>query len=661
MIHLYLEYFQAKTKERQDEYEYSIQQNINCTQIDRIFIIASYDTYVPFTHEKITVLRNNNRTTYKMWVEYSLIHTKGVSVYCNADMYFNESVVNIHKYLDNEKDVFIALSRYELEENGNLSLHINPQWSQDVWAFNTNSTFTSTLIKGLDIIFGVPRCDNKSAYVFAINGWKVINPCKDIFTIHVHNTQFRTYSKKRDTIVLGGIAYVYPYDETTGESILEADVWGKNIHRIKKVVLNKSLDKWAAADANEIVEAVPNTIVYKDTVFTIKHDTYNNKLIYFYNDVKINESDVLIAVPNKPLQKLPQILLCVIVTPCLNLPFYINEMPIHDNDYLHWQYPCYTERQAYINHAQLAIASNLDTLHKEIHTYIAMPWATMIDKRIFPYNEVNVLSQYIKDYIKLCQKHGYKLRVHTVCQQIHWDRFLEYFYFIGITDLHLPHLEKRIDIKRIGYAIRLHNWSLYAVNIEEASRQEGLNYNITNKKYLASFKGGYMAHYKSPLRLQLPVVKNLIKNNDDIYINIDNVWHYEHVVYHEQVGSKKPIKTPDAKSYYIYNQLLSDSVFSLCPEGAGINTIRLWESLAMGSIPVILITENIDLMLLNVHPELKNCTIVCHEKDLQYLFRKLKSFTPEKIDAMSTLCKQVYNKVRNLNAFDNCKAQAFYL
>ena len=81
MIHLYLEYFQAKTKERQEEYEYSIRRNIECAQIDRVFIIASYDTHVPFTDPKVTVLRNNERATYKMWVEYSALHTIGIAIY----------------------------------------------------------------------------------------------------------------------------------------------------------------------------------------------------------------------------------------------------------------------------------------------------------------------------------------------------------------------------------------------------------------------------------------------------------------------------------------------------------------------------------------------------------------------------------------------------
>jgi hypothetical protein len=47
-----------------------------------------------------------------------------------------------------------------------------------------------------------------------------------------------------------------------------------------------------------------------------------------------------------------------------------------------------------------------------------------------------------------------------------------------------------------------------------------------------------------------------------------------------------------------YNTILSDSVFSLCPLGAGPNTLRFWESIAVGSIPVIFSN---DLGIFNVH------------------------------------------------------------
>jgi hypothetical protein len=44
----------------------------------------------------------------------------------------------------------------------------------------------------------------------------------------------------------------------------------------------------------------------------------------------------------------------------------------------------------------------------------------------------------------------------------------------------------------------------------------------------------------------------------------------------------------------IYNDILIKSRYSLCPSGSGPNSIRFWESLAVGSIPVLL-ADTLDL------------------------------------------------------------------
>ena len=39
--------------------------------------------------------------------------------------------------------------------------------------------------------------------------------------------------------------------------------------------------------------------------------------------------------------------------------------------------------------------------------------------------------------------------------------------------------------------------------------------------------------------------------------------------------------------FALYSEILGNTKYSLCPRGTGPSTIRLWESLAMGSVPVI--------------------------------------------------------------------------
>ena len=39
---------------------------------------------------------------------------------------------------------------------------------------------------------------------------------------------------------------------------------------------------------------------------------------------------------------------------------------------------------------------------------------------------------------------------------------------------------------------------------------------------------------------------------------------------------------------------MNDSKYTLCPSGSGPNSIRLWEALAVGSLPIVL-SDNLDL------------------------------------------------------------------
>ena len=68
-------------------------------------------------------------------------------------------------------------------------------------------------------------------------------------------------------------------------------------------------------------------------------------------------------------------------------------------------------------------------------------------------------------------------------------------------------------------------------------------------------------------------------------------WHFEQQVYRELLGGH----AADARRHSEiadealgYSQTLQNSVFALCPSGSGPNSIRLWEALGYGTIPVIL-------------------------------------------------------------------------
>lgn len=133
----------------------------------------------------------------------------------------------------------------------------------------------------------------------------------------------------------------------------------------------------------------------------------------------------------------------------------------------------------------------------------------------------------------------------------------------------------------------LHPWRLYALNVEDPERRAGLTIgrDPAAKRYLASFVGAHLGFYPSDVRLRLQALAGDARFA--IRINRDK-WHLQDVVFGHQAGGESL-----AESYRIdervteYNRILSESVFALCPPGAGPNSLRLWEALAAGTIPVL--------------------------------------------------------------------------
>ena len=94
---------------------------------------------------------------------------------------------------------------------------------------------------------------------------------------------------------------------------------------------------------------------------------------------------------------------------------------------------------------------------------------------------------------------------------------------------------------------------------------------------------------------------------------------------------------------------MSDSVFSLCPEGTGPNTIRIWESMALGSIPVI---YSDDWEPPEIEIPWSEFSIFIPQKDYEHTITILNSVSKEKIEKMQMNCVQAYNSFKNMNCWE---------
>lgn len=667
MINVFFPYYQCGDVQRQLEIDLCLQKNIDNEHIDRLLVMIDDGSDFTITNSKVTLIRLDKRPTYKYWLEktHELTLT-GISILCNSDIYFDDSLIEVKKVMC-QKQSFIALSRWELL-GGEITMHPNPHWSQDVWAVRCDDEYTDEMLHQLAFPMGVPRCDNKIAYLFAIYGWKVFNPCAVLKSMHVHETQLRTYHKKLDDRIIGAAAHVFPNDDPYAQAELELTVWVKRSNQLKKVGINKTLERWErevheeassqkdtlskynAAQPDDLLAAMETgkTIYQKGAHFTI----YESATGFYFRNVF--DSKKLLTVPKITRSTLSDIdKVAGIIPPVIST--YIDEIhlkALSKNHSNFWQYPCATEKQAYENHLAIQPGDHVSE-GCTINVYLPLPWATYIDRKNFPNEYIEKIKRLISHYKQLAQEHNVLLKVHTVCQHIHWVRMLDVANDIGVTNLHLSHKNSKSEGVQndAGHSFKLHGWPLIAVNYVTPERCEGMERKaIKDKKLLASFIGAHMPHYLNDSRVQLfDAAKS--SGRDDVLVDLGNEWHFNKVVYEEQVLSKEieahHIDEHHQKTFR-YNTILSDSVFSLCPIGAGPNTLRFWESIAVGSIPVLFDDD------LSVFHErkigqnlLSNC-VVWKSQSMVNLFEHLKSFNKLTITEMSNNLLTEYRKIENI-------------
>ena len=172
----------------------------------------------------------------------------------------------------------------------------------------------------------------------------------------------------------------------------------------------------------------------------------------------------------------------------------------------------------------------------------------------------------------------------TVCQHIRALEHLSIFEAAGITDLFWSHC---ITTEHHLPGLRLHPFPLFPVRCSD----QPLNSQplpAGQRPLLYSYIGFHQpVLYGRDTRLwilELPA-------RDDALVTARREWHFEQQVYRQQVHGRLPDplclqeRQQEGRDYAL---ALQQSCFALCPSGAGPNSIRLWEALGFGAIPVIL-------------------------------------------------------------------------
>jgi hypothetical protein len=289
-----------------------------------------------------------------------------------------------------------------------------------------------------------------------------------------------------------------------------------------------------------------------------------------------------------------------------------------------WQTPVITEKTVYKQ-------------NKKNPLYIGMPWATIIDK--------NLITHYEKKIRKLIKVNNIntKLNYITSCQHIHFRKLKKILSIMGIKTLYTSHKIKNEN--NLGN-ISLKPMMLYPVNIEDPSKNlyfKNKDFLNNDRKYLFSFIGAYQKNYLTDIRLQ---IFKYFSNNKNYYIKNTGEWHFNKNVYNKQIYNQKLNKKDidnENKRTELYNKILINSRYSLCPSGSGPNSIRFWESLAVGSIPILLS----DKLELPKHNLWKKAIIFVPECNISKIPSLLNNINLVEEYKMRKNCLKIYKDFKN--------------
>lgn len=237
----------------------------------------------------------------------------------------------------------------------------------------------------------------------------------------------------------------------------------------------------------------------------------------------------------------------------------------HDAD---WQFPAVTEAHAWRRMRDAPLGGTPGA-------YVGFPWATLIDRIE---NRAPGVEALLGALDALPAPVGGP--VATVCQHVGLARHAHLLERAGVTDVFWSHAPRGARLGG-GGRIRAHPFPLYPVQQPPPLPDD------QPRRWLYCFVGARAEPWYLT-RARDWIVETLSEDPRG-HVRGRRGWHYDRVVYEHQIaGAAATGDLVDAAASDEFAEALRSSVFALCPSGAGPNSIRLWEAIAAGVVPVVL-------------------------------------------------------------------------
>ena len=238
-----------------------------------------------------------------------------------------------------------------------------------------------------------------------------------------------------------------------------------------------------------------------------------------------------------------------------------------------WQYPAVTELTAWRNVQGLGTPAFQGTCA----VYLAFPWATLVD--LLDRNQSHRSAELLRALGQCSSLVLPGEYVITVCQHIGLRRHMRLFEQSRINQIFWSHAEKSDKDCSPG-SIKIEPFPLFSVQKPMEEKE------FSSRQYLCSFVGARATDlYRSQARNW---IHEIIENEPDCAVATQATWFFNEVVYSKQILGQRVVLDGKERQARDYSAVMSDTRFALCPSGTGPNTIRLWEALEHGCVPVIL-------------------------------------------------------------------------
>jgi len=145
---------------------------------------------IPFINkndERIIIINNNNRLTYKDFFNYANQYTTEdtINILINSDIVIGENFDLLERMQSNE---LFFLTKYDINKQAEISLCNLLGCDTWIWKNRIDCDIGNHYL-------GKPYCDFKLSYEFYKIGYKIRNPSFDLKTYHLHNINIRNYNE----------------------------------------------------------------------------------------------------------------------------------------------------------------------------------------------------------------------------------------------------------------------------------------------------------------------------------------------------------------------------------------------------------------------------------------------------------------------------------